>query len=266
MGKLRADLLLVEQGLAQTRTRAQSLILAGVVLDQDGHRVDKSGTMLKMETVLRLQNNPIPYVSRGGLKLKAALDTFTLDLRDKVCLDVGASTGGFTDCVLKSGARKVYALDVGVNQLAWALRNDSRVKVFEKTNIRTCSEDLISEPCDFLCIDVSFISLRLVLGNALRFTSPQAEIVALIKPQFEVGKGDVGKGGIVRDPEARQEVVEALHRYFWEQGLEALKCMASPILGAKGNKEFLIYGKRAARKDLGDKDYPKVDLGREFYL
>lgn len=266
VNRVRADLLLVEQGLAETRSRAQALILAGVVLNQHGHRIEKAGSMLSNDTVLRLQHEVLPYVSRGGVKLKAALDYFSIKLNDKVCLDVGASTGGFTDCALKSGAKKVYALDVGMNQLAWSLRNDSRVVVLEKTNIRTCSEKLIQEGCDFLCIDVSFISLLLVLESALRFTTTRVEVVALLKPQFEVGRQEVGKGGIVREPQARQRCVEQLHRFFWMQGLRKLKCTASPILGAKGNKEFLLYGAKINSIDPREENYQKLGYGTEFYI
>ena len=265
VARIRADLLLVEQGLADTRSRAQALILAGVVLNQDGHRIEKAGTMLGHDTVLRLQNEVLPYVSRGGLKLKAALDAFNVTLIDKVCLDVGASTGGFTDCALKSGASKVYALDVGVNQLAWSLRNNPSVVVLEKTNIRTCAEQLIHESCHFLCIDVSFISLRLVLEHALRFCIPTVEVIALVKPQFEVGRQEVGKGGIVRDPHARQRCVEELHRFFWEEEVRGLKCIPSPILGAKGNKEFLLYGAKRTSIGLKDENYQKLHYDTDFY-
>tara|TARA_Y100001934_G_C12326575_1_gene762899 strand:+ start:978 stop:1778 length:801 start_codon:yes stop_codon:yes gene_type:complete len=266
MGKVRADVLVFEQGLADSRTRAQALILAGAVLDQDGHRIDKAGTLLSADTALRLQNDPLPYVSRGGLKLKAALDHFNISLKDKICLDVGASTGGFSDCALQAGARKIYALDVGVNQLAWSLRNDDRIEVFEKTNIRTCPGTLIENHCAFICIDVSFISLSLVLAPALRFAESEVEVVALIKPQFEAGKADVGKGGIVRDAGIRREVVSRIAEHFFAEGLGDLGCIASPILGAKGNKEFLIYGRRGQNIKLSQ-NHPLIgEFDDEFFI
>ena len=266
MGKVRADVLVFEQGLADSRNRAQALILAGAVLDQDGHRIDKAGTMLSSETVLRLQNDPLPYVSRGGLKLKAALDHFNVSLKDKICLDVGASTGGFSDCALQAGARKIYALDVGVNQLAWALRNDARVEVLEKTNIRTCPDTLLEAHCEFICIDVSFISLSLVLAPALRFGSPGVEVVALVKPQFEAGKADVGKGGIVRDTGVRRDVVTRVYEHFFREGLAGIGCIASPILGAKGNKEFLIYGRRGEKTKSSENDPLIPEFDDEFFI
>lgn len=242
--KRRADVLLVEQGLAETRTRAQALILAGAVVDAHAQRIDKPGAMLASSTVLRLKEQPLPYVSRGGLKLAAALQRFEVAVQGAICLDVGASTGGFTDCLLQAGAAKVYALDVGYGQLAWSLRQDPRVVVLERCNIRSAPDTLIAEPCGLMVIDVSFISLRLVLPPALRFTSADAQVVALVKPQFEVGRADIGKGGIVRDAQARQRALDEIYAEMGALGLGDLQSMESPIVGAKGNHEFLLSGRR----------------------
>ncbi len=242
MGRRRADLLVVEHGLAQSRARAQALILAGVVLAGDAQRVDKPGQLLDEDTELRLRGEPLPYVSRGGLKLQAALDAFQLQVTGCTCLDVGASTGGFTDCLLQRGARRVYAVDVGYGQLAWSLRQDPRVVVIERANIRTLAAEMIPEPCGIVAIDVSFISLRLVLPKAMSFAAPGAPVVALIKPQFEVGRGAVGKGGVVRDDAARNAAVEKIVAACGELGLRHLATIESPIRGAKGNVEYLLHG------------------------
>ncbi len=235
---------MVAQGLADSRTRAQALIVAGAVVQMGTDaRIDKPGMLLPMGTPLRLKEQPLPYVSRGGLKLAAALQHAQLDVTGAVCLDVGASTGGFTDCLLQAGAAKVYALDVGNNQLAWSLRQDPRVIVHERCNIRTAPASLIEEPCDVLVMDVSFISLRLVLPPALRYAKTDAVVVALVKPQFEVGLKDVGKGGIVKDPAAQHRALQDIVEVATASGIGDVRTLASPILGAKGNREFLLVGR-----------------------
>lgn len=236
----RADHLVVEQGLATSRTKAQALILAGAVLTEEGKRIDKPGEMLGGDIKLRIKGEPLPFVSRGGLKLAAALDRFSLKVQDAVCLDVGASTGGFTDCLLQRGAQRVYAVDVGYGQLAWSLREDPRVVVLERVNIRELEPSQIPEPCVVLVIDVSFISLTLVLPAAQRFLAPGARLVALVKPQFEVGRERVGKGGIVRDESARRDALERVVQCASALGWEDVQTMDSPILGAKGNHEYLM--------------------------
>lgn len=243
-GKLRVDQLLVERGLVESRTRAQALILAGVVFSGE-RRVAKPGDLLAADAYLTVRGRDHPWVSRGGLKLVRALDHFAIDPASGVCLDVGASTGGFTDVLLSRGATRVYAVDVGNNQLAWKLRQDPRVVVLERTNARTLNREQIPEPIDLVVADVSFISLTLVLPAALALTAPQAAMVALIKPQFEAGRGEVGKGGIVRDAAVRQQVCERIVAWLAAQPeWETAGVIESPITGADGNIEFLI----AARK------------------
>ena len=243
-GKLRVDQLLVERGLAESRSRAQALILAGVVFSGD-RRVAKAGDLLAGDAPLAIRGRDHPWVSRGGLKLVRALDQFAIDPASGVCLDVGASTGGFTDVLLSRGATRVYAVDVGNNQLAWKLRQDTRVVVLERTNARTLNREQIPEPIDLVVADVSFISLTLVLPAALALTAPGARLVALIKPQFEAGRDQVGKGGIVRDSAVRQQVCERIVAWLAAQpGWQVLGLTESPIAGAAGNLEFLI----AARK------------------
>lgn len=243
MARRRADRLVVEQGLAPTRNRAQALILAGAILDSNQQRVEKPGQWLDERTALQLKGEPLPYVSRGGLKLAAALDHFTIDVHDCICLDVGASTGGFTDCLLQHGARRVYAVDVGYGQIAWALRQDPRVVVIERSNIRYLQPERVPDPCSVVVIDVSFISLTIVIPAALRWAAPGAVLVALVKPQFEVGKAKIGKGGIVRDETARQEALSAVVEASARFGLGGVQTMSSPVPGAKGNREFLITGR-----------------------
>lgn len=243
----RADILVVEQGLAPSRARAQALILAGaVVVMGEDRRVEKPGQLLGEATELRLKDQPIPYVSRGGLKLAAALQRYAIDVRGAVCLDVGASTGGFTDCLLQKGAARVYALDVGYNQLAWSIRQDPRVVVIERCNIRLADDSVIPERCDAIVIDVSFISLRLVLPKVLRFARPGSRLVALVKPQFEVGPQALGKHGVVRDEAARQGALDDMVAEARALGLADIVTMPSPIVGAKGNHEFLLSALIAA--------------------
>jgi 23S rRNA (cytidine1920-2'-O)/16S rRNA (cytidine1409-2'-O)-methyltransferase len=238
--------LAVEQGLAPSRTRAQALILAGALLWGDGQRVAKAGQLLPADARLRVKGgDPLRYASRGGLKLEAALRRFRLDPGGSVCLDVGASTGGFTDCLLQHGASRVYAVDVGYGQLVWDLRQDPRVTVIERCNIRTAADDLLPEACGWVVIDVSFISLHLVLPAVVRFLGPEARVVALVKPQFEAGRDQVGKGGIVRDPAVRQSVLLRVETTLQQLGFDALESMDSPVLGGSGNQEMLITAVRA---------------------
>jgi len=246
--KIRLDQLLVKQGLSPSRERARALILAGVVL-VDEKPVDKAGVLISPQALIRIKGKDHPYVSRGGLKLKGALDAFQLDVRDLVVLDVGASTGGFTDCLLQEGARRVYALDVGYGQLAWKLRIDPRVSSIERTNIRFFDGAGLEAPVDLVTIDASFISLKLVIPAALKFLRKGGLLLALIKPQFEVGKGQVGKGGVVRQPELRQKVLDDLFIFLQTSGLEVLGTVASPLPGPKGNREFFIYARLPGESD-----------------
>jgi len=243
MKKVRADLLVVERGLAESRAKAQAMILAGQILTTDGSRIEKAGQLLPEDSPLHFKGARLKFVSRGGLKLEGALEHFETDVRDLVCLDVGASTGGFTDCLLQRGAAKVYALDVGYNQLDYRLRNDTRVLSMERFNVRHLSPDDLPELVDFICFDVSFISLELVLEPALRVAKAGTELIMLVKPQFEVGRENVGKGGIVRDVAAREAALERILDIAEAQGLEGLKTMESPITGTDGNVEFLLYGR-----------------------
>lgn len=239
--KERIDLLLVKKGLAPTRTRARTLIMAGVVF-VDSTRVDKAGIIVKEDAEILVKDSTLGYVSRGGIKLEAALKEFRIDVVDKVVLDIGASTGGFTDCLLKHGAKKVYAVDVGYGQLDWKLRQDPRVVVMERINARYLKLEDIGELVDVCTIDVSFISLTKVIPALLKILKPSGILIALIKPQFEVGKGEVGKGGIVRDEKKHREVVSRITNFLEELNFKVLGVIPSPILGADGNKEFLIAG------------------------
>ena len=243
--KTRLDVALVERGLAETRAAAQRLVMAGLVFSGE-KRLDKAGQGVGAETALEVRGQPHPFVSRGGLKLEQALKVFGIPVTGRVALDVGSSTGGFTDCLLQNGAAKVYAVDVGTNQLAWKLRQDPRVVSMEKTNIRDVTRAEIPEPVDLIVCDASFIGLRTALPAALALAAPGAHLAALIKPQFEVGKGRVGKGGIVREPELHKEVCETIAAWLAEQpGWTVLGVTDSPITGAEGNKEFLIGGVRS---------------------
>ena len=235
----RADLLLVERGLAETRTRAQALILYGRVYSVES-RIEKAGTRLDPDVPLSVRET-LPYVSRGGLKLHAALEHFGIDPAGARCLDVGASTGGFTDCLLKAGAAEVFAVDVGYGQLDWKLRNDDRVTVLERTNFRTIDDDALPHGLDLAVADVSFISLRLILPRLGIFLKAGARVVVLIKPQFEAGREKVGKGGVVRDPAVREEVVHNITEAAAGEGFASRGSMESPIKGPKGNVEYLAY-------------------------
>jgi len=238
--KKRLDVILVERGLAASRERARALILAGKVV-VDEHRVDKAGLQIDLEADIRLKSGDIPYVSRGGLKLAGALTAFGLQVNGLIALDVGASTGGFTDCLLQHGVARVYAVDVGYGQLAWQLRDDPRVINLERCNIRHLQPETLADIPGLAVIDASFISLANVLPNTLYLLSPEADIIALIKPQFEVGKGQVGKGGIVRDAVLHEQVVERILTLALNLGCRVEGVIESPVLGSKGNKEFLVH-------------------------
>lgn len=240
MAKERLDILLVERGLAGSRERAKRMIMAGEVL-VDGQKVDKAGTTVKPEAEIRLLGHDIPYVSRGGLKLEKAMQEFDVTLDGKVAADIGASTGGFTDCMLQNGVRKVFAIDVGYGQLAWKLRTDERVVNMERTNIRHVTSEMLGEKLDFASIDVAFISLTKVLPVAKELLSGEGELVALIKPQFEAGRDKVGKKGVVRDPAVHEEVIESVTSFARSLGFCPLALTYSPVKGPEGNIEYLIH-------------------------
>ena len=238
--KKRIDVLLVDMGYFQSREQARRHIMAGNVF-VDNQRVDKAGTAVKIDSEIRVKGKLIPYVSRGGLKLEKALKNFDLTLDGKVCMDIGASTGGFTDCMLQNGARKVYSVDVGYGQLAWKLREDKRVVCMERQNIRYLDEELLDEKPDFASIDVSFISLRLVLPKAWEILNSKGRVVALIKPQFEAGREKVGKKGVVREKSTHIEVIDTVSQMSIGKGFRILDLDFSPIKGPEGNIEYLIY-------------------------
>ncbi len=239
MARERADLLLVARGLADSRSRAQALIMAGAVFSGE-KKIAKAGDMLAEEAPLDVRRKDHPWVSRGGIKLDHGLTFFGFDVTGAVALDVGSSTGGFTDVLLSRGAAKVYAIDVGTNQLAWKLRQDARVIVLEQTNARHLTADLIPEPVDIVVCDASFIGLAKVLEAPLKLAQPGAKLVALVKPQFEAGRGEVGKGGVVRDPAVHQRVCQEAAQWVAAQGWDVLGATESPITGPEGNKEFLL--------------------------
>jgi 23S rRNA (cytidine1920-2'-O)/16S rRNA (cytidine1409-2'-O)-methyltransferase len=240
VGKIRLDRLLAERGLVESRERGHALILAGQVL-VNGQKQDKAGALVPEDAEIRILGEVLPYVSRGGLKLEAALKEFNVSVDGKTAVDVGASTGGFTDCLLQHGAKKVFAVDVGYGQMAWKLRQDPRVVVIERVNVRDIAQSLIPEPIDIVVIDVSFISLEKVIPPVLKFLKPGSEIIGLIKPQFEVGREQVGKGGIVRDEAARSAAVNRVTEFIRGLGLDVKGVVPSPITGQDGNVEYLIY-------------------------
>lgn len=240
--KVRADRLLTDRGLVPSRERARALIMAGQVVIGE-HKVEKAGQLVDSSLEVRIKND-LPFVSRGGLKLEKALDEFNIDVSGLTVMDVGASTGGFTDCLLQRGAARVYAVDVGYGQLAWKLQQDERVLSLEKTNIRYLEAEALPTVPDMAVIDASFISLDKVLPNTLRLIRSRGAVVALIKPQFEVGRGEVGRGGVVRDPEKHAAVIEAIGLLAGELNLEKVAVTESPITGPKGNREFLVYLKK----------------------
>jgi 23S rRNA (cytidine1920-2'-O)/16S rRNA (cytidine1409-2'-O)-methyltransferase len=239
MPKPRADQLLVDRGLAESRSRAQALILAGLVFSGE-RKIDKAGQALAADAPLSVRGKDHPWVSRGGIKLAHALDHFGWDVTGLVALDVGASTGGFTDVLLQKGAAKVFAVDVGTNQLAWSLRQDPRVVVHEQTNARYLTGDVVTEPVDMIVCDASFISLAKVLDKALDFVRPGGRLIALIKPQFEAGRAEIGKGGVVRDPAVHARVCAEVAAWLEGRGWTVEGVIPSPITGPEGNVEFLI--------------------------
>jgi len=241
--KQRVDQLLVERGLVQSRTRAQALVLAGVVFSGET-KLAKPGQSIRADAPLEVRGRDHPWVSRGGIKLAHALEHFGLDPAGAVAMDIGSSTGGFTDVLLNMGARRVFAVDSGTNQLAWKLRSDARVTVLEKTSARILTPDLIDVPCNWVVCDASFIGLAKVLDTPLRLAAPQCQLVALIKPQFEVGKGEVGKGGVVRDPALHARVRDEVRNWLEGLGWSIQGIVESPIRGPEGNVEFLISGQR----------------------
>lgn len=239
-GKVRLDRLLIERGMVESREKAQALILAGQVLVND-QKLEKSGALVNPQARLRLLGEGLKYVSRGGLKLEAALDHFRINPDGKICLDIGASTGGFTDCLLQRGAAKVFAVDVGTGQLDWKLRQDPRVVVLEKTNARHLKFEQLGTRVELATMDVSFISATLILPVLPSLLESQAEALILVKPQFEVGRGQVGKGGIVRDPRLHQEAVTRVSRKLLELGFVNLACVESALPGAAGNREYFLH-------------------------
>lgn len=247
--KLRLDLLLLEKGLVESREKARALILEGSVL-VNGMVIDKAGAQVRFDDIVSLENR-MPYVSRGGLKLEHALREFHVDVDNKIAMDAGASTGGFTDCLLQHGAKKVYAIDVGYGQFSWKLRNDKRVVLLEKTNVRYLEAGKVPDKIDLAVIDVSFISLMKVIPGILEFLKSPGELIALIKPQFEAGRKDVGKGGVVKDEGKRLEVVQRIKNESEEIGLEVAATATSPIKGPKGNVEYLIYLKKTDKTVSG---------------
>ncbi|GAA0735638.1 TlyA family RNA methyltransferase [Sphingomonas sp. ABOLD] len=245
MAKLRADQLLVDRGLAESRTRAQALIMAGLVFAGE-RKIEKAGQMLAEDAALEVRGRDHPWVSRGGIKLAHALEHFGWDVTGAVAIDVGSSTGGFTDVLLTNGAARIYAVDSGTNQLAWKLRQDARVVVYEQTSARILTPAHIPEPIDLVVCDASFIGLSKVLDVPLGFTRPGARLAALIKPQFEAGREEVGKGGVVRDPAVHDRVCAEVAAWLEGKGWQVLGVTRSPITGPEGNVEFLIGAVRAA--------------------
>jgi len=243
---------LVTRGLAPSRERARSLILAGSVVVGDERQV-KAGTLVRPDAAIRLTHDPQPYVSRGGLKIEKALDFFSIDPQGKVVMDVGASTGGFTDCLLQRGAQRVYAVDVGYGQLAWKLQQDPRVINLQRRNIRYLKWEEVGEKVDLVVVDTSFISLELVIPPILTFLKEGGGLLTLVKPQFEVGKGEVGKGGVVRDSKQHRQTVEKIKEFAIGEGLIPRGAMESPLRGPKGNREFFLYCERPYGKDRGTK-------------
>jgi 23S rRNA (cytidine1920-2'-O)/16S rRNA (cytidine1409-2'-O)-methyltransferase len=243
MPKVRADQALVDRGLVESRAKAQALILAGLVFSGE-RKIDKAGQALSADAALEVRGREHPWVSRGGIKLAHALDAFGLDVTGAVALDVGSSTGGFTDVLLQRGAAKVFAVDVGTNQLAWKLRQDPRVLVHEQTNARYLTAEIVTEPVDIIVCDASFIGLAKVLDTALGFAKPSGWLVALVKPQFEAERGEIGKGGVVRDPAVHERVCAAAAAWVEGRGWRVLGVSESPITGPEGNKEFSLVAER----------------------
>ena len=253
--KERLDVLLVKKGFYQSRERAKASIMAGIVY-VDGQKSDKAGNMVDENAEITVKENICPYVSRGGLKLEKAMNLWNFPLDETVCMDIGASTGGFTDCMLQKGARKVYAVDVGYGQLDYKLRIDERVVNMEKCNIRYVENDDIPDPIDFISIDVSFISLKLVFPVASRLLTEDGHLVCLVKPQFEAGREQVGKKGIVRERKVHIEVIEKVAGYAIENGLYPVGLTYSPVTGAKGNIEYLMHLSKREPEDFAKDQFP----------
>lgn len=252
--KERLDVLLVKKGLAPSREKAKAVIMAGSVY-VDEQKEDKAGSVFDEESAqIEVRGHALPYVSRGGLKLEKALKVFPITLTDKICMDIGASTGGFTDCMLQNGAAKVYSVDVGYGQLDWKLRQDDRVVCMEKTNFRYMTPEDIPDVLDFASVDVSFISLDKILTPAYALLKEQGEMVALIKPQFEAGREKVGKKGVVRDPKVHEEVISRIVRHADEVSFEVLDLSYSPIRGPEGNIEYLIHLRKNPERTV----YPDI--------
>ena len=246
--KERLDVLLVEKGICTSRERAKTSIMAGLVY-VDGQKVDKVGEKVSVDADIVFKGEELKYVSRGGLKLEKAMNTFGIDLTNKVCMDIGASTGGFTDCMLQNHASKVFSVDVGYGQFAWKLRTDERVVCMERTNIRYVTPEDIGVPLDFASIDVSFISLRTIMPAVKNLLGDKGEVVALIKPQFEAGREKVGKKGVVRDIEVHLEVVNKIVNFLIENDFNVLGLSFSPIKGPEGNREYLVYFTKDKEKE-----------------
>ena len=266
--KKRLDVLVYEKGFAESREKAKAVIMAGQVY-VDNQKADKCGASYDENVKLEVRGATLPYVSRGGLKLEKAIKEFGLDLNGKTTMDIGASTGGFTDCMLQNGAKKVYAIDVGYGQLAWKLRNDPRVVNLERTNMRKVTREQVPDEIDFFSVDVSFISLRLILPVARELMADKARAVCLIKPQFEAGREKVGKKGVVRDPAVHAEVVRGIYDFCLQNGFDVLALDFSPIKGPEGNIEYLIYLERSdapqdraeiAPGDLVKRSHEALDL------
>ena len=249
--KQRLDVLLVEKGLAPSREKAKAIIMAGIVY-VDGNKEDKAGTTFPENAVIEVKGKTLPYVSRGGLKLEKAMQCFPLTPNGKVCMDIGASTGGFTDCMLQNGAVKVYAVDVGYGQLAWSLRTDERVVNMERTNIRNVTLDMLAEPVEFFSVDVSFISLHHIFPVAQAITTPDAMGVCLVKPQFEAGREKVGKNGVVRDPATHREVLHNAMGYAAANGFVVRGLDFSPVKGPEGNIEYLMFVQKSEQPGVLD--------------
>ena len=247
MKKIRLDQLVFDLGLAESRERAKTTVMSGLVF-VNGQRADKPGMQVSPDIKVEIKGTALPYVSRGGLKLEKALKVFPIDVKDKVCIDCGASTGGFTDVLLKNGAAKVYSVDVGYGQLAWSLRNDERVVNMERTNIRYISPELIPEPLDICVMDLSFISVKLVLPAVCALLKDNAQLVCLIKPQFEAGREEVGKKGVVRDKAVHLSVIESVLSFAPTVGMTVMGLDFSPIKGPEGNREYLCYMKKGVQE------------------
>lgn len=263
--KERLDILLVEKGLIESREKAKTMIMAGKVF-VDGQRVDKAGEKINPEANIECKGEKLPYVSRGGLKLEKAMKAYDISLSDKICTDIGASTGGFTDCMLQNGAKKVFSIDVGYGQFAWKLRTDERVVCMERTNIRYVTPEDLGALCDFASIDVSFISLKKIMDATLGILTDKGEVVALIKPQFEAGREKVGKKGVVREKETHIEVVTNIVTYLREKNLNILAVGFSPIKGPEGNREYLVYFTKDTEKESKFKMEDIIQVVEESHI